>query len=164
MDRPAIEQLFAYTGYVWREYAAAIRALGGQALTTPVPGSGWPSFRDALAHLNFGYDRWLANPNGTSPGEADIQSVLTWDRLEADRKRVRDRCREYLDSLSDAELMAPREMNIDGEMLSFSPAEIFVHVLLHECGHHGDISTLLYQVGVEPPVMAYRFYLMEVRS
>src|SRR3990172_844931 len=89
MDRAAIEELFAYTGFVWREYGQEVRALGDHALTRPVPGSGWPSFRDALAHLNFGYDRWLGDPNGTSPGQADIPSILTWDELEADRRRVR---------------------------------------------------------------------------
>ena len=163
MDRAAIEELFAYTGFVWREYGQEIRALGDHTLTRPVPGSGWPSFRDALAHLNFGYDRWLADPAGTSPSTVDVQSLLSWDDLEADRRRVRERSREYLDSLSDAELMASHEMNIDGETLSFSPADIFTHVLLHERGHAGDLSTLLFQVGAESPAVEYRFYLMETR-
>ncbi len=164
MDRAVIEELFAYTDYAWREYTRAIRALGDPALTRPVPGSGWPSFREALAHLNFAYDRWLADPAGTSARAVDVQALRSWDDVEGDRKRVRDLFRGYFDSLSDAELMAPREMNIDGDMLAFSPADIFTHVLLHERGHHGDLSTLLYQVGVEPPVVEYRLFLMESRT
>jgi len=55
--------------------------------------------------------------------------------------------------------MAPREMSIDGEPMLYSPADIFVHVLLHERQHHGDLNTLLYQLGVEIPIVEYRFSL-----
>ena len=50
-------------------------------------------------------------------------------------------------------------MNIDGEPMSYSAAEIFVHALLHERAHHGDLNTLLYQLGLEPVMVEYRFSL-----
>ena len=68
MDRAAIEDLFAYTDYTWREYANAVKELGPDALTKPAPGSGWPSLRDALGHINWAYERWLSDPCGTTPG------------------------------------------------------------------------------------------------
>jgi uncharacterized damage-inducible protein DinB len=50
-------------------------------------------------------------------------------------------------------------MDVDGEPLRYSPADVFVQVLLHERQHHGDLNTLLYQLGVERPVVEYRFSL-----
>ena len=162
MDRSAIEELFAFTDYSWRQYVEAVRPLGDETLVKAVPGSGWPALRDAFVHINWAYVRWLAEPAGTSAIEPE--PITSWDELEDYRRRVRRRSREYFDSLSDGPLMAPRAMNIDGERMRYSPAEIFVHVLLHEREHHGDINTLLYQLGVEPTMVEYRFSLPESRA
>ena len=157
MDRAAIEELFTFTDYSWGEYEHVIRPLGDEALTKPAPGSGWPALRDALAHINWAYVRWLADPSGTS--DEPVDRVQSWLELEAYRRRVRGHTRAYLDSLADEELMTPREMNVDGDTLQYSPADIFVHAMLHERQHHGDLNTLLYQHGVEVPIVEYRFSL-----
>ncbi|HEV8574591.1 MAG TPA: DinB family protein [Dehalococcoidia bacterium] len=157
MDRPAIEDLFAFTSYSWRVYADAVRPLGDEMLLRAAPGAGWPALRDALVHISWAYVRWLADPNGTS--STPPEEINSWDQLEDYRGRVRGRFREYLDSLDDSELTSPREMNIDGDSMMYSPADIFTHVLLHERQHHGDLNTLLYQLGIEPPIVEYRFSL-----
>jgi uncharacterized damage-inducible protein DinB len=162
MDRAAIEELLAFTDYSWREHERAIHPLGDDVLIQPAPGSGWPALRDALSHINWAYVRWLANPAGTT--DEPVEGVKSWNELEAYRRRVRGRAREYLDSLGDGELLTPREMNVDDETRLYSPADVFVHVLLHERQHHGDVNTLLYQLGVEPPLVEYRFSLPERRA
>ena len=162
MDRAAIEKLFTFTDYSWGEYERAIRPLGDDGLTKSAPGSGWPALRDALTHINWAYVRWLADPSGTSDGP--VTHVESWDELDADRRRVRDHARAYIDSLGDEELSTPREMNVDGKTLRYSPGEIFVHVFLHERQHHGDVNTLLYQHGVEVPIVEYRFSLPDNRA
>ena len=162
MDRAAIEELFTFTEYSWREHELAIRALGDEVLMEPAPGSGWPALRDALTHINWAYVRWLADPAGTS--DEPVERVTSWDELEAYRRHVRGHAREYLDSLGDGELLTPYEMNIDGEPMLYSPADIFVHALLHERQHHWDVSTLLYQLGIEPPIVEFRFSLPERRA
>lgn len=63
MDRAAIEELFAFTDYSWREYERVIRPLGDKVLTEQAPGSGWPTLRDALAHMVWG-ERPLARGSG----------------------------------------------------------------------------------------------------
>jgi uncharacterized damage-inducible protein DinB len=159
MDRATIEELLTFTDYSWREHEQLIRPLGDGKLTEPAPGSGWPALRDALAHINWAYVRWLADPAGTT--DEPEERVTSWDQLEAFRRRVRDHARVYVDSLSDDELVTPREMNVDGEPLVYSPADIFAHTLLHERQHHGDVNTLLYQLGIEVPIVEYRFSLPE---
>lgn len=162
MNRTAIEDLFAFTDYSWREYERAIRPLGDDLLIKPAPGSGWPALRDALVHINWAYVRWLADQNGTSSTEPE--QVSTWQGLEDYRARVRGHAREYLDSLSDDALITPHEMNIDGATMLYSPADIFTHVLLHERQHHGDLNTLMYQLDIEVPMVEYRFSLADRAS
>lgn len=157
MDRAAIEELFTFTDYSWFEYERLIRPLGDEMLTRPAPGSGWPALRDALAHINWAYIRWLADPAGTT--DEPVERIESWDELDADRRRLRAHAREYFGSLDDHELSTPREMNVDGETIRYSPADILVHVLLHERQHHGDLNTLLYQLGIDVPIVEYRFSL-----
>ncbi len=157
MDRTAIEELFTFTDHAWRQYEELLRPLGDEVLTRPAPGSGWPALRDALSHMTWAYVRWLGDPTGTS-GRPEVR-LSSWDELEDYRRRVRGNMREYLDSLGEDELMTPREMNVDGDPLVYSPAEIFAHVMLHERQHHGDVNTLMYQLGLEVPVVEFRFSL-----
>jgi uncharacterized damage-inducible protein DinB len=157
MDRTALEELFTFTDYSWRRHEEVIRPLGDELLTRPAPGSGWPALRDALAHMVWAYVRWLANPTGTT--DEPVEVVTNWDELDVYRQRVRGHMRAYLDSLGDDELLTPRDMNVDGEPLVYSPADIFAHAMLHERQHHGDVNTLLYQLGVEIPIVEFRFSL-----
>jgi hypothetical protein len=60
--------------------------------------------------------------------------------------------------------VTPREMNVDGETLVYSPADIFAHTLLHECQRHGDVHTLLYQLRIGVPIVEYRFSLPELAT
>jgi uncharacterized damage-inducible protein DinB len=157
MDRTAINELFHFTDYSWRAYEELIRPLGDEMLTRPAPGSGWPALRDALAHTNWAYIRWLERPKQTTEGTVPV--ITSWPELDAYRRRVRDHARHYLDSLTDTELTARGPMEVNGQSMTYSPADIFVHVLLHERQHHGDLNTLLYQLGLEVPVIEYRFSL-----
>ena len=157
MDRAAVEELFAFTDFSWSQYEEVIRPLGDEVLTRAAPGSGWPALRDALSHMNWAYVRWLADPQATTDQPVELAS--SWTQLEAYRRRVRGHARQYLNSLQTRELVAPRPMTVDGETLHYSPADVFVNVLLHERQHHGDLNTLLYQLGYEVPVVEYRFSL-----
>jgi uncharacterized damage-inducible protein DinB len=157
VDRTAIDELFVFTDYSWREYQLLIRPLGDETLIKAAPGSGWPALRDALVHISWAYIRWLAQPLATT--NEPVEEIRSWDQLESYRGRVRRHARSYLDSLNQDQLVTPRPINVDGKTMMYSPAEIFVHVLLHERQHHGDLNTLLYQLGVEVPLVEYRFAL-----
>ena len=157
MDRAAIEELLTFEDHGWRVYEGVIRPLGDDVLTRPAPGSGWPALRDALAHIVWAYVRWLADPAGTT--DRPVEHVTSWDELDAYRRRVLGHARDYFDSIEDDELSAPREMLVDGEILRYAPADIFVHAILHERQHHGDLNTLLYQLGIGVPIVEYRFSL-----
>ena len=157
MDRHAVELLWHFTEYSWAAYEDAIRPGGDELLRQPAPGSGWPALRDALAHICWAYVRWLESPTGTT--DRPVEQISGWDELNAYRSRVRGHARRYLDGLGDEELTTIRRMDVDGATLRYSAAEVFGNVLLHERQHHGDLNTLLYQLGREIPVVEYRFSL-----
>src|SRR5918994_1927530 len=77
VERADIERLFTFTDYGWSRYEETIRPLGDGTLTKPAPGSGWPALRDGLAHINWAYIRWLANPYATTVVASEITPVST---------------------------------------------------------------------------------------
>ncbi|MEO8745850.1 MAG: hypothetical protein ABI334_04260 [Candidatus Dormiibacterota bacterium] len=91
MNRPAIEELLAFSDHTWRQHERALRPLGDALLTRPAPGSGWPALRDVLAHINWAYVRWLGDPRGTT--DLPAERVNSWDELGDYRYRVRARVR-----------------------------------------------------------------------
>ena len=110
----------------------------------------------------WAYVRWLADPGRTT--DEPVERIESWAELDAYRGRVLGHAREYFDSLGDDELATPREMNVDGETMRYSPADIFVHAMLHERQHHGDLNTLLYQLQIDIPIVEFRFSLPEGRA
>src|SRR5919197_4461124 len=137
MDRAAIDELLRFTDHSWAAYGAVIRPLGDGKLVRAAPGSGWPALRDALAHINWAYDRWIADPTRTS--DLPVSDIRSGAEVEIHRRRVRAVFNGYLASLSDAELATRREVNIDGELISHAPIDILTLLLMHEREHHGDL-------------------------
>ena len=124
-----------------------------------MPGSGWPSLREPLFHLTTAWDEWLREQlqlEGSSPEAADI---TTWADLAALREQMRGFLRRIIDESDDDALAAPRPMwaGTPAETLTTN-ADIVAHILLHERGHHGDITTLLEAAGAQIPAMDYLVY------
>jgi uncharacterized damage-inducible protein DinB len=161
MDKAALLDLFAYTEWVWQQIRTA--APGDETLVAVAPGSGWPTLRMCLAHLVLAYDRWVPAivdlETGQLPQIAD-GDFLTWSQLEAERTRTRDVLKGTIEQLTDEELARQHDINVDGSLIAYSPGELILHVLLHERGHHGDVTTLFWQLGIEAETaFEYRFHL-----
>jgi uncharacterized damage-inducible protein DinB len=161
VDDAALQDLFAYTGWAWDQIRAAIP--DDETLRAVAPGSGWPALRNCLGHIVLAYDRWVpaivalkTQPlPDLAPGD-----FLTWQQIDAHRRRTRDALRSHLDAWTDADLREVHEVDVDGEAIRYSRGELITHLLLHERGHHGDVTTLLWQLGHESETMLeYRFHL-----
>jgi uncharacterized damage-inducible protein DinB len=161
MDKAALQDLFAYTGWAWDQIRGAVP--DDETLRTVAPGSGWPALRNCLAHIVLAYDRWL-------PAIVELESrplpelapddFLSWRQIDAHRRRTRDELQSRLDAWNDAELSEIHDVDIDGEPIRYSRGELTAHVLLHERGHHGDVTTLFWQLGFDSEtVLEYRFHL-----
>ena len=109
------------------------------------------------------HDRWvpavLELKTGTMP-ELGPNDFVEWRQLDAERQRVRATLRERLETWSDDALAQVHDVDVDGELVRYSRGELVAHLLLHERGHHGDVTTLFWQLGMEADVaIEYRFYL-----
>lgn len=120
MDRAAIEELFNYTGYAWAEIAATMAKLDLGLLAKPAPGSGWPALRDCFGHQLMAYDDWLAELEGRPMLDFNPKVANAWPEIEAYAHTVRERFAAYISSLSDEELFAERDMDVDGEIVRYT--------------------------------------------
>jgi uncharacterized damage-inducible protein DinB len=121
--------------------------------------------RDCLSHIALAYDRWL--PAISELKARDLSGIsddefATVEDVDARRRAHRDNLVQMLAAWSDDELAARREVDVDGDVMSYSRGELVAHLLLHERGHHGDVTTLFWQLGLSTETaLEYRFALGE---
>ncbi len=161
MDKAALQNLFAYTGWAWDQVKAAIP--DEENLRAAAPGSGWPALRNCLAHIVLAYDRWvpaIVELKTRPMPQLAPDDFQTWAQIDDRRQRTRDGLQSHLDAWTDAELGEPHVVDVDGEPIGYSRGELITHLLLHERGHHGDVTTLFWQLGfASETVLEYRFHL-----
>jgi uncharacterized damage-inducible protein DinB len=161
VDKASLQDLFAYTDWAWKEIRRVVPDDG--TLCRHAPGSGWPALRNCLSHVIFAYDAWLGAlldfERAPLPDLAE-DDFLTWPQVEAHRARTRGVLQRSLEGWSEAELQLQHPVVIYGQSISYSRAELVLHLLLHERGHHGDVTTLFWQLGLEAETeLEYRFHL-----
>jgi uncharacterized damage-inducible protein DinB len=161
MDRVALDDLFGYTGWVWEQVRATVP--DDEILSRAAPGSGWPALRNCLGHIILAYDRWvpaIVELESRPLPELGPDDFRSWSQLDTERRRTRDALERALERWTDAELDELHDVNIDGETVHYSRGELIAHLLLHERGHHGDVTTLFWQLGMgDDTLLEYRFYL-----
>ena len=161
MDKVALLDLFDYTGWVWEQIRKTVP--DDDTLVAVAPGSGWPTLRNCLAHMILAYDRWVPAivelKVGPLPDAAD-DDFTTWRQIEAQRARTREALRAGVDGFTEDELQQMQDVNAGGSLVRYSRSELILHLLLHERGHHGDVTTLFWQLGIEADTaFEYRFHL-----
>ena len=62
---------------------------------------------------------------------------------------------EYLEMLSPENLKKAYEVRGSGKPETLTAEDILVHVFEEEVHHRGELIALLWQIGVEPPVIGY---------
>ncbi len=161
MDRSALEELFAYTEFSWSRHARVMEGLTSEQFRAAVGTSGWPSLHQAFFHATGAYDFWLNHAGALGLGDMahpGDEGFATWAEMAAYRELTRRAFRTALD-VDDAELYRKRAFDFGEGPESLSRADVLANLVIHERGHHGDISTLLYQLGIKAPVVDYRYFL-----
>lgn len=145
--RATLRELFGLTTYTWATYEKAIARLPDGAPAQPVAGSGWPALRDALFHAAAAWDDWLRDHAGASHTlDWSAGSIETWDDMQAIRRPVREWLSTILERTPEDELQRPQD-GLTRAPMAVSVADVLAHILLHERGHHGDITTLITKLG-----------------
>src|SRR5207247_2971653 len=102
MDKAALRDLFAYTGWAWDQIRARIP--DETTLRAAAPGSGWPALRNCLAHIILAYDRWvpaIVDQRSRPIPELAADDFQTWKQVDAHRRRTRDPLQSHIEAWSD---------------------------------------------------------------
>jgi uncharacterized damage-inducible protein DinB len=154
-----LRELFNYTTFTWATYGKMVRRLEPGDFARPVEGSGWPALRNALFHIASAWDGWIHEFAATGETVDENYRAETWEETDASRQRIRELLRRIIEETPDEKMAAPWMPIVPGGEPEMTPADIIAHILLHERGHHGDVSTLFHALGVELPGMDYMTYV-----
>ncbi len=151
-----LRQMFDYNYWAGDKQLEACAALTREQFLKPL-GSSFSSVRDTLAHLVAVEWLWLERFRGRSPGgqEAAGYAPATFPDIPAIRQRWADaerNMREYLAGLTDDRLLQTISyLNLKGERSSYPLWQTIWHLINHQTYHRGQITTMLRQLGAQPP-------------
>jgi uncharacterized damage-inducible protein DinB len=152
VDLADLRLLVDYNYWARDRVLAAVGSLSPEQYTRDL-GSSFKSVRDTLVHIYSAEWIWYTRWQGTSPTSpipfdrfpdlAALQSA--WLDLEA-------RIRSFLEQTGEAGLGRA----VDYKLLSGQPGrtvlwQMFQHVVNHGTYHRGQVTTMLRQLGVQPP-------------
>jgi len=126
-------------------------------------GSSYPSVRETLAHIVTGewvwLELWLGRTHSASDRQSyasqftDIASIRAgWSAVEKER-------RPFLNALTAASLERVIEYtSLMGNRCAYTLCRMMQHVVNHSTYHRGQVTTLLRQLGAQPPATDYLRY------
>lgn len=151
-----LNELFDFNYWARDRQLHACSALSEAEFLRPL-GSSFSSLRDTLAHLMgvewLWLERWQGRDPRSLPAPEEFPNIAAiterWQAVERDM-------RQYLSGLTEAALAAPLSyVNMKGEEWTYPLWRVQIHLLMHQGGHRGQVTTMLRQLGVEPPAVDY---------
>ena len=81
----------------------------------------------------------------------------SFEKIKAYMEHVETRMRNYLNSLSDGGLKKKYTViNDANETIEISAEDVLIHLFEEEVHHRGELIALLWQIGIEPPLMGWK--------
>jgi uncharacterized damage-inducible protein DinB len=153
MTHQEVLELFDYDRWATERQLAAVEKINEDKYVKNL-GSSHGGLRGTLVHMYAAEEIWFARWNGRSPSalttEADIPAfgvlVDRWRTLQEDMRRFALGLREQ----GVSEVVEYRDTK--GNPYSQPLEELIRHVINHATYHRGQITTMLRQVDVAPPV------------
>jgi len=153
-----VRALLEYNTKMRRSYFDALAKLPWQEFVKNREAS-WHSMRNIFIHTLNAIDHWLdflQNEKRRSRRDFDdyktIQDVQTYMNL------VERRMEDYLSSLTAEQLSMKYAVTNDAdEKIEITAEDVLIHVFEEEVHHRGELIALLWQVGIEPPLMGWKY-------
>jgi uncharacterized damage-inducible protein DinB len=147
-----LQTLIDYHYWARNRVVEAVERLSPQQYDQDL-GNSFKSIRDTLTHVYAAEWAWYERWHGNSPAKllaadtfVDLAALkAAW--LEQERKM-----RAFVDALSDADVNRAIEFRLLNGSAGASPiGQMVQHVVNHASYHRGQITTMLRQLGAEPP-------------
>jgi uncharacterized damage-inducible protein DinB len=156
-----VKDLIGYNHTVRRLYFEALEKLPWTAVVEPKSLS-FDSMRNVFLHLTLVEDRWI---NYIIPGrfsewvDLDFNGFIDMDLLRKYMQKVHGNTDKYISRLSAEELN--REIVVPwGEkpFIKLKVEAVLTHLVMEDIVHYGELSAVLWQMGLEAPYKAYWRY------
>lgn len=151
-----VQEMFEYNYWARDLQLRACTRLTDEQFLRPL-GSSFSSVRDTTAHLLWAEWLWLERWLGRSPTkrEAEDFAPSKFRNVAAieDRWRTVERnARHFLSGLAEEKLSQPLTYtNLQGEKWTYPLWQTLFHLVNHQTYHRGQITTMLRQLGAQPP-------------
>jgi len=159
IDKDYVVEMSRYNAWQNNQIRQAVKAMSDEALQQD-RGAFFGSLFSTLNHLLWGdtiwMSRWCSDVQTPRPadGDAHLQFTATASIWDAERFRMDGRIRIWAQTLSN--------MDLHGELSWYSGATdqhitkpvalCIAHMFNHQTHHRGQISQMLSEMGVKPPV------------
>lgn len=152
MNLQEIRQLFSYHYWARDRMLDAVAALTPEQYTREIGGS-FGSIRQTLVHIYAAEWAWHSRWHGYSPAAlSEAGELLDFDALRDAWTALETRMRATLDAATEDDLAR----SFDYKLLSGQPGrstfqQVLQHVVNHATYHRGQVTTMLRQLGAQPP-------------
>jgi uncharacterized damage-inducible protein DinB len=152
MSLAILNELFDYNYWARDRQLKSCAGLTEEQFLRPL-GNSFPSLRDTLTHLLAVEWVWLERWRGRSPRTLLApEEFPTLDSLSLRWQTVEHEMREYLAALSEEALECPvTYVSTRGQEWTYTLGRMILHLLHHQGYHRGQVTTLLRQLGAQPP-------------
>ena len=116
------------------------------------------SMKNIFIHTLGAVDYWLDFLQKENlHSKKKFEEYKTFREVKAYMKQVEKRTSDYLGSLSTKGLGKTYTVKNDsGENIKITAEDVLIHVFEEEVHHRGELIALLWQIGIEPPVMGWK--------
>lgn len=151
-----IQEMFEYNYWARDLQLRACATLTPEQSLRPL-GSSFSSIQGTIAHLLRTEWVWLERWRCRSTTKREAaefagEKFLNLSAIEERWRTVERDVREYLAGLNEERLTKPLSYaNLDGESFTYPLWRTLFHVINHQTYHRGQVTTMLRQVGIQPP-------------
>jgi uncharacterized damage-inducible protein DinB len=151
-----VRKLLEYNEKVRHRYFEALAKLTWEEFVENREAS-FHSFRNIFIHTLGAIDYWLDFLKKEKSSYKDYDEYHTFQDVSARMEYIEKRTRDYLNSLQDDELREKYIVTNDAnETIEVTAEDVLIHVFEEEVHHRGELIALMWQMGVEPPLMGWK--------
>ena len=152
-----VRKLLEYNEKIRHRYFEAMEKLPWEEFVENREAS-FHSIRNIFIHTLGATDYWLDFlQKADCHSKKEFDEYKTFNEVKAYMETVDVRTRNYLDSLPAGGLGKKYTLKNDAdETIEITAEDILIHVFEEEVHHRGELIALLWQMGVEPPLMGWK--------
>ena len=152
-----VTDLLKYNQEVRQRYFAAFTKLSWEEFTKNREAS-FHSIRNIFIHTLNAVDYWLSFLQKKDfASHKKFDEYESFEEVKAFMEHVEKEMSNYLKSLPSKKLNEIYTVKDDsGASVEVTAEDVLIHVFEEEVHHRGELIALLWQIGVEPPLMSWK--------